>query len=108
LHIWDAPDESYCIGEPKPTPDLSIEIIFTSGNTSKLAKYRALDVPEVWFWEDGVFALYHLNGNEYQRIQCSQIPALEALDLELLSRCVLMAETDELEAVAAFRRGMAR
>jgi Uma2 family endonuclease len=101
-------DESYCIGASKPTPDLSIEIIFTSGNTSKLAKYRALGVPEVWFWEDGVFALYHLNGNEYQRIQRSQIPALEALDLELLSRCVLMAETDELEAVATFRRGIAQ
>lgn len=101
-------DESYCIGASKPIPDLSIEVIFTSGNTSKLAKYRALGVPEVWFWEDGVFALYHLNDNEYQRIQRSQIPALEALDLELLSRCVLMAETDELEAVAAFRRGIAQ
>ena len=98
-------DESYCIGGAKPTPDLSIEVIFTSGNTSKLAKYRALGVPEVWFWEDGVFALYHLHDNEYQRIQRSQTPGLEGLDLALLSRCVLMAETDELEAVALFRRG---
>ena len=98
-------DESYCIGGAKPTPDLSIEVIFTSGNTSKLAKYRALGVPEVWFWEDGVFALYHLYDNEYQRIQRSQTLGLEGLDLALLSRCVLMAETDELEAVALFRQG---
>lgn len=98
-------DESYCIGEAKPTPDLSIEILFTSGSVAKLAKYRALSVPEVWFWEDGVFALYHLRDNDYQRIQCSQIPGLESLDVALLTRCVLMAETDELEAVAAFRQG---
>lgn len=97
-------DESYCIGEPKPTPDLSIEILFASGSISKLAKYRALSVPEVWFWEDGVFALYHLHDNEYQRIQRSQLPGLESLDLALLTRCVLMAETDELEAIAAFRQ----
>lgn len=97
-------DESYCIGGTKPLPDLSIEVIFTSGNTSKLAKYHALRVPEVWFWEDGAFALYHLRGDEYQQIQRSQISGLESLDLALLTRCVLMAETDELEAVALFRR----
>lgn len=101
-------DESYCIGEPKPTPDLSIEIIFTSGNVSKLAKYRALGVPEVWFLEDGVFALYRLTDEAYERIQRSQIPALEELDLALLTRCVLMAETDELEAVTAFRRAIGK
>lgn len=98
-------DESYCIGESKPTPDLSIEVIFTSGGISKLAKYRALGVPEVWFWEDGVFALHHLHGDEYQRIQRSQIPDLEDLDIALLTRCVMKAETNEVEAVAMFKRG---
>jgi Uma2 family endonuclease len=100
-------DESYCIGGVKPIPDVSIEIIFTSGNTSKLAKYRALGVPEVWFWEDGAFALYHLQGDDYQQVSRSQIGGLESLDLALLTRCVLMAETDELEAVSSFRQGIA-
>ena len=29
-------DESYCIGQSKPIPDLSIEVVFTSGGTNKL------------------------------------------------------------------------
>lgn len=64
-------DESYCIGSSKPLPDLSIEVIFTSGGEAKLAKYQALGVPEVWFWHDGGFTLYHLYGNSYKRIQRS-------------------------------------
>jgi len=43
-------DESYCFGEAKPIPDLSIKVIFTSGSTAKLKRYQALGVPEVWFW----------------------------------------------------------
>jgi Uma2 family endonuclease len=62
------PDDSYCIGDSKPTPDLSIEITFTSGGVSKLARYQALGVPEVWFWEDGLFALYCLRVDGYERV----------------------------------------
>ena len=40
-------DQSYCIGSVKPIPDLSIEVIFTSGGIDKLARYRMLEVPEV-------------------------------------------------------------
>jgi Uma2 family endonuclease len=97
-------DQSYCIGTSKPIPDLSIEVVFTSGGINKLARYQALGVPEVWFWEDGVFSLYHLRGNGYQPIDRSQLEGLVDLDLSLLSRCVLMAQTSRLEAVKAFRR----
>lgn len=97
-------DESYCINGTKPTPDLSIEVIFTSGSAAKLTRYQVLGVPEVWFWEDGVFTLYRLFGTEYQSIDRSQLPGLETLDIALLSRCVLMAETDEIEAVNEFRK----
>jgi Uma2 family endonuclease len=31
-------DESYCIGDLKRPPDLSIEIVFTSGNAKKLRR----------------------------------------------------------------------
>ena len=34
-------DESYCIGNLKPIPDLSIEVTFTSDGLDKLAQYRA-------------------------------------------------------------------
>jgi Uma2 family endonuclease len=97
-------DESYCIGSVKSIPDLSIEVVFTSGGTSKLERYKALGVPEVWFWEDGLLKLYHLRDGSYELITRSLLPGLGELDLDLLRRCILMAETDAGEAIRAFRR----
>jgi Uma2 family endonuclease len=97
-------DDSYCIGSVKSIPDLSIEVVFTSGGTSKLERYKALGVPEVWFWEDGLLKLYHLLDGSYELIDRSQLPGLGELDLDLLRRCILMAETDAGEAIRAFRR----
>lgn len=99
-------DESYCIGESKPIPDLAIEVVFTSGGPNKLARYRALGVSEVWFWEDGLFSLYHLRNDDYDRIDRSQLEGLKDLDIDLLMRCVLMAQTSKVEAVRTFRRAI--
>lgn len=96
-------DESYCIGDLKPLPDLSIEVIFTSGGPSKLARYQALGIPEVWFWQDGLFSLYHLRENGYERIQRSELPHLDRLNLDVLTQCVLMAQTSRIEAIRAMR-----
>jgi Uma2 family endonuclease len=100
-------DESYCIGTTtrRSTPDLAIEVIYSSGK-DKLARYQALGVPEVWFWEDGLFRLYHLRENTYENIPSSELPGLVDLDIALLTRCVLMAETSTLEAGRAFQRGL--
>jgi Uma2 family endonuclease len=46
-------DKSYNVGSVSETPDLSVEVVFTSGNERKLPRYQALGVPEVWFWEMG-------------------------------------------------------
>ncbi|MEC4803184.1 MAG: Uma2 family endonuclease [Jaaginema sp. PMC 1079.18] len=97
------PDESYCFGVSKPIPDLVIEVILTSGSPNKLQRYQSLEIPEVWFWQDGIFSLYHLRNNNYESISRSQIPELAALDIELLTRCVLMAQTSRLEAAKTFR-----
>jgi len=99
-------DESYCIGTSKPTPDLVIEVIFTSGGMMKLRRYQALGVSEVWFWQDGVFTLYRLRESGYEQIPHSEIPELSTLNLELLTRCVLMGETSRLEAIRQFRAGL--
>ena len=99
-------DESYCIESVKPIPDLSIEVVFTSGGISKLERYKALGVPEVWFWEDGSLKLYHLRDGSYEPIDRSQLPGLSELDLDLLRSCILMAQTDAGEAIRAFRREM--
>ncbi|MEG4861396.1 Uma2 family endonuclease [Microcoleus sp. K1-B6] len=82
--------------------DLSIEVVFTSGNESKLNRYQALGVPEVWLWEDGVFCLYHLRSHGYEKIDQSEI--LPDLDINLLSRCLLIAS--RVEAVQEWRRGI--
>ncbi len=97
-------DESYCIESVKPIPDLSIEVVFTSGGISKLERYKALGVPEVWFWEDRALKLYHLQNGIYEQIDRSRLPGLSALNLDLLKRCILMAETNTGEAIRAFRR----
>jgi Uma2 family endonuclease len=96
-------DDSFCFGDVKPIPDLSIEVIFISGSIAKLKRYQALGIPEVWFWEAGLLTLHRLGENGYTRIYRSQIPELERLDIDLLSRCVLMGETDWLGAVQTFR-----
>lgn len=98
-------DQSYCIGSSKSIPDVSIEVIFASGG-NKLSRYRALGVPEVWFWEDGTLRLYLLQGSGYRQINRSQLPGLDQLDVDLLSRCILMAEANFSDAVQAFRQGI--
>ncbi|MEM8638223.1 MAG: Uma2 family endonuclease [Cyanobacteria bacterium P01_G01_bin.54] len=100
------PDESYCFGASKPHPDLVIEVIFTSGSPNKLQRYRALEIPEVWFWEDGVFSLHRLRDFEYESITRSEVPELATLDMELLTRCVLIAQTSRLDAAKALRKGL--
>ncbi|WOD37776.1 Uma2 family endonuclease [Nodosilinea sp. E11] len=99
-------DESYCFGASKSMPDLAIEVVFTSGGMGKLQRYQALGVPEVWFWEDGVFSLYRLQGDRYEPITRSEIPELATLDIALLSRCVLLGQTSRLEAANEFRQGL--
>lgn len=101
-------DDSFCFGDVKPIPDLSIEVIFTSGSIAKLKRYQALEVPEVWLWEDGLLTLHRLEENGYTRVYKSQIPELEKLDIELFSRCVLIGETDWLGAVRTFREEIAK
>jgi hypothetical protein len=99
-------DKSFCLGEPKLIPDLSIEVVYTSGGLSKLPKYRALGVPEIWFWEDGTLRLYHLGEDGYEQVIQSQLSGLETLDIDLLRRCILMGETDWAEAVKVFGQGI--
>ncbi len=99
-------DESYCFGESKPTPDLAIEVVFTSGGSNKLKRYQALGVPEVWFWQDGLFSLYRLRDTGYEKISLTEIPELATLDMDLLTRCVLIAQTSRLEAATTFRNAL--
>lgn len=91
-------DESYTIDFQR----LSIEVTFTSGNISKLSRYQAIGVDEVWFWEDGVLAIYHLRSVGYERIDRSEIVGLSAIDMTVLSQCILMGETSIVQASKTF------
>jgi Uma2 family endonuclease len=74
-----------------------------SGDESKLQCYQELGVDEVWFWEDGVLAVYSLQADGYQKVSRSQIPALAPIDLVIVAQCILIGETSRIEAVERFR-----
>ncbi|MBD6619025.1 Uma2 family endonuclease [Komarekiella sp. 'clone 1'] len=95
-------DLSYCFGNDKPIPDLSIEVVITSGSPIKLSKYKLTQVPEVWFWEDGTFEVYCLREQEYEKVVKSEL--LPELDLSVLNRCLLLSSP--LEAIKEFRQGI--
>ena len=99
-------DKSFCLGKAKSIPDLSIEVVYTSGGLNKLPKYQALGVPEVWFWEDGTLRLYHLREYGYEEVFKSELSGLESLNIERLKCCILMGETNFAEAVNVFQQGV--
>jgi Uma2 family endonuclease len=54
------PDESYCIGSDKETPDIVIEIIITSGTIDRKELYKPRKVPEVWFWKSDTIRIHYV------------------------------------------------
>jgi Uma2 family endonuclease len=92
-------DESYQIGAFR----LSVEVNFTSGDVSKLERYQALGVHEVWLWEDGVLDVYHLQPGGYEKVTHSLIPELASLDLAVLAECITIGETSRVAAVKRLR-----
>lgn len=87
-------DESYQIDGYR----LSVEVNFTSGDATKLGRYQALGVDEVWVWEDGSLMVYHYLSGQCERVARSGIPALAAIDLSVLSACILLGETSRIQA----------
>ena len=92
------PDQSYNLATKKSTPDLVIEVVFTSGGLDKLEFYRRFGVTEVWFWEDGVLSIYYLENEQYQKVTTSQL--LPELDLTLF--CRYITYFDQYDAVTEF------
>jgi len=95
------PDECYIIGDArrKDTPDLAIEVIWTSGGLDKLDVYRVLGVEEVWLWRDGTIRMYRLTGEHYTDLARSL--AFPDLDVSLLAR--LADNEDQTQALLKFR-----
>jgi len=98
------PDESYCIGSYKQTPDIVIEIIITSGGLNRLELYKPKAIPEVWIWQSGHLSIYLFQDGEYRETPRSRL--LPDLDLALLQRC--LDYPDQYEAVQAFQAAVRR
>ena len=99
-------DKSYKFAPNQANPDLAIEVVVTSGGIDKLRAYRRLKIPEVWFWQNGEIAIYHLRETDeatsYEKILSSEL--LSELDIALLTKCINMS--NHVEAVKAFRTAL--
>jgi len=98
------PDECYVLGDArlKGTPDLVIEVIWTSGGLDKLEVYRGLGVGEVWLWRNEAIRIYRLKADRYVEMAQSQL--LPDLDIALLAR--LASYEDQPQALTEFRQSL--
>jgi Uma2 family endonuclease len=93
------PDESYCIGTNKETPDIVIEIIVTSGTINRQELYKPKRIPEVWFWKSDQMRIFRLNeAGEY--VDVSRSGFFPDLDKTLLLRYI--AHPNQYDAVNEF------
>ncbi|MFN6566428.1 Uma2 family endonuclease [Dendronalium sp. ChiSLP03b] len=97
------PDESYCIGSYKETPDIVIEIIVISGTINRKDLYKPKKVPEVWFWKSNSIKIFRLTeGGEYE--QANRSGFFSDLDPALLLRYI--AIPDQYDAVVEFEQAI--
>ncbi|AVH63341.1 Uma2 family endonuclease [Nostoc sp. 'Peltigera membranacea cyanobiont' N6] len=93
------PDESYCIGSNKETPDIVIEVIVTSGTINRKELFKPKKVSEVWFWKSDQIKIFRLNAvGEYEEVNRSGF--LPNIDPALLLKYI--AHPDQYDAVAEF------
>ncbi len=95
-------DKSYKLGANREFPDLAVEVVVTSGGINKLEAYKRLEIPEVWFWENGRLRLYSLGDDGYAEVDRSQV--LPDLDIVLLARCINIE--NHLQAMREFRQAI--
>lgn len=95
------PDECYIVGsdQSKQTPDLAIEVVWTSGGIDKLEIYRRLGITEVWFWKDGRIEIHLLRQDRYEPADRRRL--FPDLDVALL--CSFLDRPTAMQAVRAFR-----
>jgi Uma2 family endonuclease len=96
------PDLAYRLDGQMGMPQLTVEIALSSGGIEKLARYRRLEVPEVWFWQGDRLWLYGWNGEDY--VELTQSGLLVGLEVGLLETAVRSGKL--LEAVPIFSGGV--
>lgn len=78
-------DKAYCFEERKSIPDLAIAVVITGERETKLRRYAALSVPEVWFWIDAEIRVYCLNEMCEDYVQTTQSGWFPELNLQRLA-----------------------
>ena len=98
------PDECYVVGRPKPGehPDLTIEVIWTSGGLDKRRLYAGLRVRELWEWREGRIEVLGLRGPKYVPLPRSEL--MPDLNLDLVIR--FLDREDQAQAVRDFRAAL--
>jgi Uma2 family endonuclease len=103
------PDECYIVGadQKKETPDLAIEVVWTSGGIDKLEIYRRFGIAEVWLWTTAEgLAIHVLRDDRYAVSGASSV--FREMDVKLLAS--FLDHPTALQAVRAYRdalRGVA-
>jgi len=99
-------DKSYKLSLDSTHPDLAIEVVVTSGGIDKLKAYQRLNMPEVWFWQNGSLSIYHLtviaDSVSYEQIPSSKL--LPSLDIALFRQCIGMP--NHVNAVKTFQQAI--
>ena len=103
------PDECYCLGASKESPDLAIEVALRPSLLDKLDVYRGLGVPEVWLWARGAFYVYVLDSTSGEYTEAGRSRLLPDLDLARVAELINRAEGRlDREIVGDFRRDLRR
>ena len=93
-------DKPYKLGPNREFRDLAVEVVVTSGGINKLEAYKRLQIPEVWFWENGALRMYSLGADGYAEVDRSFV--LPDLDIVLLVRFINIE--NHLQAMREFKQ----
>lgn len=99
--VGKQPDASYCFYTEKEFPDLAVEVNFTSGSINDLEKYKLLDIPEVWIWQDRSITFYRLSDGNYKpqlissNLYNPDLELADALDSDFLNQYISRGLTED-------------
>ncbi|MEM6838475.1 MAG: Uma2 family endonuclease [Cyanobacteria bacterium P01_C01_bin.120] len=93
-------DKAYCFEERKSVPDLAVEVVITGERETKLKRYAALKVPEVWFWINNKIRVYRLDEDTNKYCLTPNSSWLPNLDLSRLA--ISATQEFRADAVQAF------
>lgn len=102
---WAGAGRVYLVGaHERDTPDLAIEVVWTSGGIDELEIYRRLGVSELWRWKDSRIEVYVLRDRRNEQVERST--ALPDPDVNRL--CSFLDYPTAMQAVKAFRKTLYR